>query len=427
MRFLLALTLYRLLLPLLFLTAFPGWVVKMIKRGGFRTRLGERAALYSTPVEAEPCGAVHVHAISVGETIIALKLLREWRHAHPDQKFVLAVGTATGHAVGTGAALPGVRVTYSPLDFPSMVGRYLRRFEPSHIVLIEGEVWPNLLRICSRRNIPVSLVNARLSPRSARRYLKARHWLAPMFGKLSAVAVQEPEDREVWARLGVAPANVHLTGSIKFDPGSGPLPERRPEFQTQIDAFGNGRKVVLVASSHIGEEAWIAEAIRRGSPDALPVIVPRHAERRGEVKADLEKTGWEVVLRSTFSSPHNPAAACLVVDSTGELRDWTAHADVVIIGKSFLATGGQNPAEAILARKPLVCGPHMENFEPLNSRLIAAGGCLLAHSREEVAQAVRQALDPAESHRISAAAAAVLQVHQGATARTVRLLTMGNI
>jgi 3-deoxy-D-manno-octulosonic-acid transferase len=421
MRFHLALILYRLLLPLLFIVAFPGWILKMIRRGGFGTRLGERAAIYTTPLDHEPCGAIHVHAISVGEALIALKLLREWQRVDPDQKFVLAVGTATGHAVATEAGLENLRITYSPLDFPGMVRRYLNRFEPSQIVLIEGEIWPGMLRACRSRNIPVRLVNARLSPRSARRYRKFKNWLAPLFGQLDLAALQENGDAAIWQDLGVSPEKIHVTGSIKFDPGSGPVPALRPDFQNLLDAFG-ARPVVLVASTHIGEEAWIAEAIRAAAPHALIAIVPRHAERRAEVKADLEKSGFDVILRSAFQPPKNPATACFVIDSTGELRDWTAHADAVIIGKSFLAIGGQNPAEAILAHKPVIFGPHMENFEPLVSRLIAAEGCLRTPDQAELSAAVRQSLDPVIAKQLTFAAFSVLNHHQGATSRVVSLL-----
>ena len=427
MRFIFAITLYRLILPLLFLTAFPGWVMKMIRRGGFGTRLGERAAIYTTSREYEPCGAIHVHAVSVGETIIALKLLREWRKVSPQQKFALATGTATGHAVATSAGLENLRVTYSPLDFRSMVRSYLDRFEPSRIILIEGEAWPHLLQLCRRKQIPVHLVNARLSPRSARRYLKFKNWIRPLFAMLDGVAVQEKEDVSVWNELGVDRGKIHFTGSIKFDPGSGAHPARRPEFQELLDQFGHGRPMILAASTHIGEEAWIADAIRSAGSQVLPVIVPRHAERRSEVRADLSKSGFEAILRSAFAPPADPDRACFVIDSTGELRDWTAHADVVVIGKSFLSTGGQNPAEAILARKPLIVGPHMENFEPLASRLVAAGGCLRVHDQTGLAAAITIALDPAMSARLTEAAANVLAVHEGATARVVSLLQTGNI
>jgi 3-deoxy-D-manno-octulosonic-acid transferase len=429
MRWFATLLIYRLLLPLLFLAAFPGWIVKMLRRGGFGTRLGERAAIYPTAADSEPNGAVHVHAVSVGEAMLALKLIREWLLREPARKFVLSTGTATGHAVATAAAVPGLRVTYSPLDFPSMVRRYLNRFEPERIVLIEGEAWPHLLLACRKRNIPVSLVNARMSPRSARRYRKFAAWVRPVFALLDAVAIQEPEDAEIWQDLGVDPARIHHTGSLKFDPGGGNAhPVRRPEFQRMLDAFGNQRRMILAASTHAGEDAWIASAIRKAAPEALPVIVPRHAERRGEVKRELERVGFEVVLRSKFQPPAaGDSHHVFIIDSTGELRDWTAHADVVIIGKSFLATGGQNPTEAILAGKPVVFGPHMENFEPLASGLVAAKGCILAADEAGLSDAITTALEPQAAAALTRNARDLLARHQGATQRILALLGVPEI
>ncbi len=424
MRLSLALALYRLLLPLLFLAAFPGWLVKMLRRGGFGTHLEERAALYTPPLEHEPCGAVHVHAISVGESLLALKLIREWLVQQPDCRFVLATGTATGHAVATAAAIPGLRVTYSPLDFRSMVRRYLDRFEPSQLVLIEGEVWPNLLLECTRRQLPVRLVNARISPRSARRFQRFAPWLRPIYRLLDAVAIQEPEDSTIWQILGVAPSRIHHTGSLKFDPGSGELPTRQPALQAILSAFGPKRPIILAASTHPGEDAWIAAAIHHAEPTALAVIVPRHAERRLEVKADLERAGFSVCLRSSISdfttTSRHPWV--FVIDSTGELRDWTAHADVVIIGKSFLATGGQNPCEAILAKKPVIFGPHMENFQALASRLIACGGGICASDSPLLALAIRRALDPQQALTLTHNASTLLARHHGATHRILALL-----
>jgi 3-deoxy-D-manno-octulosonic-acid transferase len=419
-----ALLIYRLLLPWLFVAAFPGWVVKMLRRGGMRTRLGERAAIYRRDLTAEPDGAVHVHAVSVGEALLGLKLIGAWLEEDPQLRFVLATGTATGHAVATAAAIPGLRVTYAPLDFSSMVRRYLDRFRPRRIVLIEGEVWPRLMLECRKRGIPVSLVNARMSPRSAGRYRKFAATLRPLFSMLDAVAVQEADDAAIWRELGVEPRRIHHTGSLKFDPASGAPPMRRPVFQNMLDAFGTGRPVVLAASTHAGEEAWIASAIRDASPDALPVIVPRHAERRAEVTDDLERAGFQVVLRSSFQeSVIGEHRQVFVIDTTGELRDWTAHADAVIIGKSFHASGGQNPTEAILARKPVIFGPHMENFQPLAERLIAADGCIAAHDEDSLRKAIRTALDPARADEMTRRAAALLAVHEGATRRIIALLS----
>lgn len=423
MRFSAALTIYRLVLPLLFVAAFPGWVVKMLRRGGFGTHLGERAAIYTTPLEYEPCGAVHFHAVSVGESLLALKLIREWLVREPGRRFVLATGTATGHAVATAAGVPGLRVTYSPLDFRWMIRRYLNRFEPSQIVLIEGEVWPHLLLDCKRRKIPVRLVNARMSPRSARRFAKFAGLLRPIYSLLDAVAIQEAEDAGIWETLGIPHERIHLTGSLKFDPGSGTRPERRQDFQDMLDRFGKDRTVILAASTHSGEDAFIASAIRAANPEALAVLVPRHAERRAEVTADLEKAGFRVTLRSSSLTTAASDPCCVfVIDSTGELRDWTAHADAVIIGKSFLSDGGQNPSEAILAEKPVIFGLHMENFQPLASRLIASGACISAADTTALSEAILTALDPQKAKSLTDAASVLLARHDGATQRILKLL-----
>lgn len=424
MRAALALTLYRLLLPLLFLAAFPGWIIKMLRRGGFGTGLHERVAIYRTELDYEPCGSVHLHAVSVGETLLALKLIREWRLRDPERPFVIATGTSTGHDVATAAALDGVRVTYAPLDFPSMVRRYLDRFEPSRIVLVEGEVWPHLMLECRKRGIPVALVNARMSPRSARRFRKFATWLRPFYQLLGTVALQESTDAGIWQTLGVAADAIHDTGSLKFDPGSGTRPQCRPEFRAILDSFGSGRPIVLAASTHPGEDALIAAAILAAAPQALPVIVPRHAERRAESRAELERAGFHVSLRTAIpaASESHAAPAVLVIDSTGELRDWTAHADAVIIGKSFLSTGGQNPCEAILAGKPVIFGPHMENFQPLARSLVTHEACLQADDADQLATAITTSLQPAPAAAMTRAASSILSRHEGATRRIIDLL-----
>ena len=418
----LSLLLYRALLPMLFLIAFPGWVLKMLKRGGFGTALNERIGIYFREAEFEPSGAIHFHSISVGETALALKLLKAWAAESPGTRFVLATGTATGHHFATSAAIPGLRVTYSPLDFPWMIRSYLNRFEPERIILIEGDVWPNLLRIAEKRGIRVDLANARNSPRSARRLLKFAPALRPYFSKLSAVCIPEEQHRTLWQALGIAPENIHQTGNIKFDAESSPIPSPNPFFAEMLAAFGKNRPIVLAASTFPGEEEMLARAILEADPAALPVIVPRHAERRAEVAQALSKAGFAVTLRSSFSPPSVETPHAFVIDSTGELATWTAHADAVIIGKSFLSTGGQNPAEAILARKPLILGPHMDNFQPLVRHLLEKGGALTAHDVTSITLAVCAALDPQCAVELTEKAMCVLSFHNGATRRHLSAL-----
>jgi len=423
MRWRFALLLYRLLLPLLFLAAFPGWLLKMLRRDGMGTRLFERAGMYGGPAEFEPCGAIHIHSVSVGETLLALKLVREWRKRDPDQAFVIATGTATGHHVARAAAIDNLRVTYAPLDFRWMVRSYLDRFEPAAIVLVEGEVWPHLLLTCETRAIPVSLVNARVSPRSDRRYRRFAKWLRPLFSRLRVVAIQEREDAPLWRELGVEAGRIHHTGSLKFDPGSGEPPHKRAEFQAILDQFPAGRPMVLASSTHPGEHGWVARAVRDALPEALIAIAPRHVERRAEVQQELRQAGLDSVLRSRLArEPSVHEDEVLVIDTTGELKDWNAHADVVIIGKSLLAVGGQNPCEAIQAGKPVIFGAHMENFEPLASQLREAGGVLPANSPAQLGESVHQALDAQQAGSMTRNASLVLKAHEGATGRIIELI-----
>jgi 3-deoxy-D-manno-octulosonic-acid transferase len=255
-----------------------------------------------------------------------------------------------------------------------------------------------------------------------RRFNRFASLLRPFFSKLACVCIQENEHRSIWEKLGITPEKIHLTGSIKFDPESATHPQQRADFWEMLDSFGKGRPVILAASTFPGEEVLIASAIREADPNALPVIVPRHAERRLEVFQTLNQAGFQVTLRSAFETPLQPDHAVFVIDTTGELATWTAHADVVIIGKSFLSTGGQNPAEAILAKKPLILGPHMENFQPLVRHLHAAEGALLACDQKEISLAIRRIFNPNLAEKLSQHATEVLTPHHGATKRHLKVL-----
>jgi 3-deoxy-D-manno-octulosonic-acid transferase len=302
------------------------------------------------------------------------------------------------------------------VDLPFVVRRTLKRFEPKQIVLIESEVWPNLLVLAKKSGTKITVANARLSARSEKRYHKVKGIIAPLFSLFDRVGVPDERDVKRWADLGVRKEALVVTGSVKFDQQGAAAPEKKAEFQTMLDTFGAGRNVVMVLSSHIGEEKWIAKALL--GVNALIVVVPRHAERRAEVKSDLESLGIEVVLRSEFRPVNDPMNACLVVDSTGELKNWTAHADVAVVGKSFLGKGGQNPTEAIAAGVPVVTGPNMQNFEPLMSMLESVEGVKKVGSGVKLRSTVEAILEGDCSEEVSAAKG-VLLAHQGATRRTV--------
>lgn len=414
------LLLYNLFLPIFLIVSIPGYLIKMKKRGGFGTGLSERFGIYKRPKSEEPQGGLYVHAVSVGEVFIALKFIREWRKTH-NEPVVLATSTATGHQVVRDAALPGVRALYSPLDVPGLSGRCLSRFNPKAVVLIEAELWPNFAEVCHRRRIPMLMLNARLSPRSEGRYRKVRGITSLLFSRLTALGAQNERDKGRFAGIGVIEDIITVTGSIKFDVLGDTPAEPRTEFKELLRTVSGGKPVVLAASTHAGEEALIATAVREAG--AFPLIVPRHAERRADVVKDLTAAGFYPVLRTEKKFPAPlPPNLCYVADTTGELRDWTALADVAVIGKSFLARGGQNPVEAIAARVPVVFGPDMTNFADLVTLLNAENSVWQCEKEELAATLAKILTDKAEASARKERAYRALSVHSGATRRSVELV-----
>ena len=412
---------YNLLLPVLCLLAAPAWVIRMARRGGLDWRLLQRIGIYRGCSDEEARETIYVHAVSVGEVRMALRLITQWQQCDSLRQFVIAATTSTGFQVADKEAPEGVRVIYSPLDFTPVLRSVFHRFNPILIVLIDSEIWPNLLHVSGQSRIPVALANARLSERSARRYQRVKWIAAPMLNQIRTVCVQAEEHAESWIRIGICPERLVITGSLKFDLDGVQAPMERIEFRDMLESFGSERAIVLAASTHHGEERLIAEAIRE-VPGALAVLLPRHVERRQVVLSDLENAGFEVVLRSRFKSPEKPEAAVFLVDSTGELGDWTALADIVVIGKSFLGRGGQNPVEAILVDAPVVCGPDMSNFEPLVSELRAASA-IECVSQGEIAETLRAILASDQRRQsLTDNARATIDKHRGATDRIIMQL-----
>jgi 3-deoxy-D-manno-octulosonic-acid transferase len=406
----LVLIFWSVLYPLMVLLAAPFWILKMLRRDGWGSGLLERIGVYDRDPEFEREGGVYLHAVSVGETLLALKLIERWRDL-TDDHFVLVPTTATGMAVAREKAPADVRVVYAPLDFGFLIRRIMKRLSPRVVVMVESELWPNLIDQTHRLGIPIGLMNARLSPRSGRRLKKFQTLVSPFLSLLDKVGVPEEGDLERWQSIGVRLDAAVLTGNVKFDPSGASLPQKRPEFAEMLAAFPRS-PVAMAVSTFSGEEEYLADAFREVG--ALSVIVPRHAERREEVAGALD---GKVVFRSRWSTPKG--GEVFVIDSTGELRDWTAHAEVVVIGKSFFEKGGQNPSEAILAGVPVICGPNMANFEPLVSELKSAGGIRMVEDREQLLRALRELLTDASGQ--VEAARKVLDKHDGAMERTIRL------
>ncbi len=431
----LSLCLYNLLLPLGLLVMLPGAVRKMRQRGGhwrdLAQRLGFLSATQLQAVAALPSGheRMWIHAVSVGEVGIATKLISLLLKRHPQSGIVLTTTTPTGHALASEfAEKQGGRVVvlYSPLDLPGVGARLLSLIKPAKLVLVEAEVWPNLVAAATRQHVPVSLVNARLSPRSERRFQQFGFFIKPVFGMLHQVLVQEPEDVLRWTGLGVAAARVHHTGSIKFDPQGAAADSAQVEsLRSLLNRAGIAfsQPILLLASTHPGEEVLLAhmtQRLRIKHPTLALLIVPRHVERAGALITELQALGLIDVQRR---SQVQGLSANLLIDTTGELRAWQELATLVVVGKSFLATGGQNPAEAVMARKPVLFGPHMENFQALVDLLLARQGAIQVPDMAVLEQTLDELLaNPAKQQQLGNNGHAVLALHEGATAKTVELL-----
>jgi 3-deoxy-D-manno-octulosonic-acid transferase len=421
-----SLLIYNLFFPLVLLAMLPGLLVRMLRRGNYRENFGQRLGRY-TAADRERFASgewIWLHSISVGETLLALRLVREFRRLAPEKSIALSVTTSTGYAVAKPHADAFLEIIYNPLDAPSIVRRTLDMVRPRRLIFIEA-VWPNLLAEARRRAVPVTFL-PRLSPRSEKRFRRFRHFTGPIFRLVDSLAVPELEDIARWESLGVDRARIRLTGNVKFDPGEAKA-SREGEFRALLDSVGVAGEapVLLGGSTFPGEEKILAEtfrALREKHPGLFLIIVPRHVERAAEIIAELRPLDFRIQLRSTLSAENGPADI-LLVDTTGELRDWYALASVVFIGKSLTATGGQNPVEPVLAGKPVVFGPHMENFAPIVTRWLAADAAIQVGTAADLRTQIDALLaDPVRRTTLAERARAIVEIHAGATARTAACL-----
>lgn len=418
-----SLLIYNLFFPLVFVALLPGFLLRMFRRGGYREKFGQRFGRYPAQDRARFSQGewIWLHSISVGETLLALKLAREIRAQQPAVNVALSVTTSTGFAVAREAATDWLEVIYNPLDALWIVKAALDAVRPKRLIFIEA-IWPNLLAQAHQRGIPVTFV-PRLSPRSERRFRSARNLTGPIFRLIDALAVQESEDTERWSSLGVDPARIVVTGNSKFDHGAAGG-ERAEEFRAHLRQLGvpDGAPVILAGSTFPGEERIVAEiyrALRREIADLFLIIVPRHVERTPEVLADLKPLGLNVALRT---EARDTKADILVINTTGELRDWYHLATVVFIGKSLTAHGGQNPVEPVLAGKPVIYGPHMENFAAIVNRWREAGAAVQVRDVAELRTQIEDLLrDPEKRDRLAQSARQIVSSHRGSTARTVKV------
>ncbi|MBO5766425.1 MAG: 3-deoxy-D-manno-octulosonic acid transferase [Lentisphaeria bacterium] len=416
---------YNLLLPLAFLFFIPGLLLKYRNRGGWKSTFGERFGRF-TPERvkelSEYHGAIWIHSVSVGETMIALGFVKQYLKRCPEQKFVISTTTTTGQELARSRCPENTAVIFCPIDFIWMVRRAYNVVKPSKLIIFETELWPNLLCEAVRRKVPVTLVNGRMSDHSAKGYRRARMFFAPLLRKFSLIAVQTNADRERY--LAVCPdANVIVSGNMKFDQ----TPPENIADPGLPGYFGEGDfTVILGASTHPGEEELIAreyQTLLKEYPQTRLVLVPRHAERGADVENDIRKLGLSCIRRSQAQKTSTPVEV-LIADTTGEMFKFINSADVVIMGKSLAGHDeGHNLIEPALLDKAIVTGSVLRNFRFILNVLVEAGAVITVSGNQELYQVLQKLIaDPQYCRSIGKRAGDAIRCHCGAMDRCIDLI-----
>lgn len=385
---------------------------------GHRRRWRERLGFFP-PL---PSGCLWVHAVSLGETRAALPLIRALLERYPDLPLLVTTTTLTGSRQVWEALGERVLHVYAPYDLPGAVRRFLRQTRPRLAVIMETELWPNLLRQCAVAGIPTMIANARLSERSARGYARIRRLTASMLRDVTLIAAQAEADADRFRALGTP--RVEVTGNLKYDLS---LPDDLPErgWQLRRELLGEERRVWIAASTHAGEDEPILAALallRPRWPELLLLLVPRHPERFDGVAALCRQQGCKLVRRSEQRACA-PDTAVFLGDTMGELLLFYAAADLAFVGGSLVDTGGHNVLEPALLGLPVLFGPHMFNFTEASQRLLEAEAAWQVTDAAALATAVDRLLaDPELRRTIGQRGRAVVERHRGALAALLRCI-----
>ena len=414
MRFFYNVLTYLLLIP------FAGyWLVRGIGNRAYLDRLGQRFGFGFPKLE----NSIWVHAVSVGEVVAAVPLIRALQERYPDRRLLVTTVTPTGAA--RVKALFGDSVTHCfiPFEFPNAVRSFFNSVNPGAAMIMETEIWPNLYRGCGIRNIPLVLVSARISPKSIAGYRRMLSLIRETLSHGIIIAAQSRADADRFLEVGANPARTTVMGNIKFDMQIDPnIAEQGADLRKALFA---ARPVWIAASTHEGEEEQVLAAHRKllGSyPDLLLALVPRHPERFAGVRELCRTQGFETVARSEDRAC-DPQTDVFVVDTMGEVPLFYAASDIAFVGGSLVPIGGHNLLEPAAQGLPIITGPHVFNAQDIADRFIELDACRMADDSDELAETVAQLLDePQQAARLGDRARDVLEQNRGALQRLLVLL-----
>lgn len=362
---------------------------------------------------------IWVHAVSVGETIAAAPLVKALLQRNPETPILMTAMTQTGLTRARAMFGDQVHYAYSPYDTPGAVKRFVSRINPCALVIMETELWPNMISLTHRRGVPLFLINARLSERSAKGYERVASLVTPLLNDITWIAAQAEEDAGRFLRIGALPETVSVTGSIKFDVDI--TEELRTAARALRSQYGPARPVWIAASTHRGEDELVLAGHRKileAFPDCLLVIVPRHPERFDTVAGLVQNEGLSLARRSFGESPAE--VQVYLGDTMGELLMLYGASDVAFVGGSLIERGGHNPLEPAAWGVPVLTGPHVFNFETIYGILEAREGVYITPEGADLAAHVRELFEnPAEAKRAGSNALAVVEANRGALDKVV--------
>ena len=412
----------------------PVWIPLVILRQKYRDTFVSRLFMAPLGGPGDSAGLrgstrrIWIHALSVGEVLSAEPLVRALSRKWGAEQLIFSASTATGIATARRVIAPHVAaVKPFPYDTMLSVRRALAVVQPRQVVIVETDIWPNFLFCLKQRRIPVYLVNARLSDRSYRGYKRMARVMKPLLSVFRCILVQTDRDRRRFLDLGVPGGRLLTVGNIKFDQEPERLSADDRQHLAEAMALPSEGHRLVAGSTHPGEEAMLADAyqrLRHRGIDMTLIVAPRDPQRAAEVCEIFQRTGSRAVSLTAVEATRRPSPV-VVVDRIGLLRRLYVLADIAFVGGSLVDAGGHNPLEPASVAKPILFGPHTEDFRWICRTLEDAGGAIRVLDSVDLADiAIRLALDAEERHRVGQAALGIFHQHRGAVART--LATLGD-
>jgi len=419
--------LYSFLTAVVFVVASPYFLYQALRHNKYVGSIAQRLGYLPVSFNLDGDESIWVHAVSVGEVLSARPLISELRASYPKLRLFLSTTTLTGQQLARRSVPDVDAVFYFPFDWTITARRTLNVVRPRLFVMTETEIWPNLLRECKQRSIRTLMVNGRISYRSFPRYRLIRPFMKRVLADIDRFCVQGEETSRRLIELGADPARIVVTGSLKFDSlESSPTPGRGRERVLRFFRVPLARPVIIAGSTLKGEEEPVIRAfnrVRASGVNALLVIAARHPERFDEVERLCRHEGLTVVRRTELPIDAEPRADAVVLDTIGELAQLYQIATVVFVGGSLVPAGGHNILEPALYGKPVVFGPHMQNFGEIAETFLTNGAAIQVRTAGEFEETMLSLIgDPVRRARVGAAARALVESNRGARDRTLAVI-----